>query len=309
MRFLICVIFKEEEQGKPAIHHFVLNTRIWQLLGGGHCPSFLHRTPLFIFLFLGTSMLFESAFASGEFAFDHSAHAQVLQGYVVNGRVEYSKLKQERQDLDEYVKSLESLSRENYKEMSRDEKIAFWINAYNAAAIKLVVDHYPLQKRFGWKALAYPENSIQQIPNVWDRKVLKALGGKLSLNQIEHQILRKEFREPRIHFALVCASLGCPVIRSEPYQGSKLDAQLNEQIRGFLADSRKARYDEAIDTLYLSPIFKWFRKDFEKVGGIIGFIKNYLPQNIANHLSERTKIKWLDYDWSLNDIAAKLIFP
>ncbi|OGX04150.1 MAG: hypothetical protein A3G87_00165 [Omnitrophica bacterium RIFCSPLOWO2_12_FULL_50_11] len=246
-------------------------------------------------------MPFENAWAGERFAFDHLSYAKVLRGYAVNGRVEYSKLKQERQDLDEYVKSLESLSKENYKEMSRDEKIAFWINAYNADAIKLVTDHYPLQKRFGWKALAYPENSIQQIPDVWDRKAIKVLGRELSLNEIEHEILRKEFREPRIHFALVCASVGCPVLREEPYRGEKLDTQLDEQARTFLLDPRKARYEDASDTLYLSPIFKWFRKDFEKSGGVLSFVKRYLPGEIAKKISEDTKIEWLDYGWSLNE--------
>ncbi|MBI4115190.1 MAG: DUF547 domain-containing protein [Candidatus Omnitrophica bacterium] len=301
MRFLVCLIFREEEQGKPAIRHFVLNTRIWQFLGGGHCPMFLHRMPLFLFLFLGTSTFFESAFASAEFTFDYSAYAKVLRGYAVNDRVDYLKLKRERQGLNEYMKSLESLSKENYEEMSRDEKIAFWINTYNAAAVKLVIDHYPLQKRFGWKALAYPENSIQQIPDVWARKVLKVFDESLSLNHIEHQILRKEFQEPRIHFALVCASLGCPVIRSEPYQGSKLDAQLNDQVRNFLSDPKKSRYDEATDTLYLSPIFKWFRKDFERADGILSFVKTHGPKEAKEKISEKTKIEWLEYDWSLNE--------
>lgn len=263
---------------------------------------------LFIFLFLGTSIPFERAWA-GEavpagregFVFDYSTYAKVLRGYAVNGRVDYSKLKHERQDLDEYVKSLESLSRENYEEMSRDERIAFWINAYNVAAIQLVIDHYPLQKRFGWKALAFPENSIQQIPNVWDREVLEVFGEKQSLNHIEHKILRKQFQEPRIHLALVCASLGCPVLRDEPYDGTKLDAQLKEQVQNFLLDSEKVRYDKQTDTLYLSPIFKWFRCDFERIGGLTAFVKTHWPNETREKISENTKIEWLQYDWSLNE--------
>lgn len=246
-------------------------------------------------------MPFESASAGGGFAFNHSLYGKVLHAYVTHGRVDYSKLKHERQDLNEYMKSLESLSRENYEEMSLEEKIAFWINAYNAAAIKLVIDHYPLQKRFGWKALTFPENSIPQIPDVWDRKVLEILGERLSLNQIEHQILRKEFQEPRVHFALVCASLGCPILGNEPYQGNKLDAQLDEQVRDFLADLKKARYDEATDTLYLSPIFKWFRKDFESAGGVLNFVKAHGPKMAKEKISEKTEIEWLHYDWSLNE--------
>lgn len=246
-------------------------------------------------------MPLQSVLAGEGFAFDHSAYARIFDAYITDGSVDYAKLKPRREALGQYVKMLESLSRANYEEMSRDEKIAFWINAYNAAAVKLIVDHYPLRKRLGWKALAYPENSIQQIPNVWDRKVLEVFDEPLSLNHIEHQILRKEFHDPRVHFALVCASLGCPVLRSEPYQGDKLDTQLNKQVRGFLADPKKARYDEPDDTLYLSPIFKWFRKDFESAGGILSFVKTHSPEKAKEKISDKTEIEWLKYNWNLNE--------
>lgn len=308
-RFLICLFFREEEQGSPAIHHFVLNTKIWQLLGGGHCPSFLHRCAfLFFFLLLGISMPFESAWA-GEalpagrqgLAFDHSSYGKVLHAYLTDGKVDYASLKNQRNQLDAYVKSLSELSKKDYENMGPHEKIAFWINAYNAVAIQLVIDHRPLQKRLSWRALAFPENSIQQIPNVWNREVLEVFGEKQSLNHIEHKILRKEFREPRVHFALVCASLGCPILRGEPYDGTELNAQLEDQVRNFILDSKKVRYDEQTDALYLSPIFKWFRSDFERNGGVIAFVKTHWPNETKEKISEKTKIEWLHYDWSLNE--------
>jgi hypothetical protein len=112
---------------------------------------------------------------------------------------------------------------------------------------------------------------------------------------------RRKTNKLFIYNPLVCASLGCPILRSEPYIADNLDFQLNDQISRFLADPKKFRYDADIDTIRLSPIFKWFKKDFERAGGIILFLKAHLPKGIAGGISEQTKIEWLDYDWSLNE--------
>lgn len=254
----------------------------------------------FTLLFLGGLVHLPISRAGEGLVFDPSLYGKTLQAYLADGKVDYGSLQKHREDLDAYVRSLGEFSKKDYESMSSNEQIAFWINAYNAITLKVIVDHYPLKRR-GIIGLAFPSNSIRQIPGVWDRKVLEIFGEKLSLNQIEHQILRKEFREPRVHFALVCASRGCPVLRSEPYQGDKLDTQLNEQVRGFLDDTKKARYDEATNTLYLSRIFKWFRKDFEKTGGIITFVKTHWLNETKEKISEKTGIEWLQYDWSLNE--------
>ena len=116
----------------------------------------------------------------------------------------------------------------------------------------------------------------------------------MSLNQIENEILRKEFQDPLIHFAIVCASLGCPVLRREPYTADQLDRQLDDQVLQFLQDPKKFRYDSAKIELYLSPIFKWFKEDF--TAGPTAFIKKYWPG-----ISENAKIRWLQYDWTLNE--------
>lgn len=249
------------------------------------------------------AMVLLSGIVRASSAFDHtySEWGHLPGKYVQNGLVDYEGLQKAPGDLAAVLKSFQTATQGEYEKWTRNQKIAFWLNIYNYSAVKLVVEHYPMKKRLGWKALAYPDNSIQQIPGVWKRKAIEVLARELSLHEIEHGILRKEFREPRIHFALVCASLGCPVLRKEPYQGEKLDAQLDDQVRNFLLDSRKARFEDATDTLYLSPIFKWFRRDFEKAGGIASFVKNYWPEEVANKISSETQIEWLDYDWHLNE--------
>ncbi len=257
----------------------------------------LRLTFVLVFLF------FQSALVDASPAFDpHDPEwREFLQKYVREGLVDYAAVKKSPGSLDSFLKSAETVSQVEYRSWSREQQIAFWINAYNASAVKMIVDHYPLKKGLSWKAVAYPKNSIQQIPNAWNREILSALGKKISLNEIENEKLRKEFQEPRIHFTLVCCSLGCPVLRGEPYEAEQLDFQLNDQTRRFLANPLKVRYDQNTDILYLSPIFKWFKKDFEKSGSVINFLKNYLPRETMNKISDRTKMEWLDYDWRLNE--------
>ena len=231
---------------------------------------------------------------------NYSDFGQFLNQYVQNGLVNYQAVQKSPELLDEILRQLQNVKDDHYKSWQRDEQKAFWINAYNVAVIKTILDHYPLKKGVSWKTLVYPANSIQQIPDVWDQKAIKLLGKDRSLNEIEHEILRKEFKDPRIHFALVCASIGCPVLRPEPYLSNKLDSQLNDQVHVFLSDRRKAYYDKDSDTLHLSPVFRWFGKDFDESGGVIAFIKKYWPA-AEEKWSVQTKIEWLDYDWSLNE--------
>lgn len=254
-----------------------------------------------LFCALLLSLTESSSFALSTFDHDYHAWDQVLDGYTKNGLVDYAALRKTPESLTAHFQTIRDVPRDAYNAWSRDQKIAFWINTYNAAAVQTVLNHYPLKKGLSWKALAFPANSIQQIPNVWDQKFIEVFGQKISLNHIEHEILRKEFQEPRIHFALVCASLGCPVLRDEPYVPERLDAQLDDQVARFLADAKKFRYDANSDTHYLSPIFKWFGEDFKKAGGIVSFLKVHLAQEIGEKLSDKTTLRWLDYDWSLNE--------
>ncbi len=259
-----------------------------------------------ISLFLG--IYINILFLVSSFASDYSSWQKFLDDNLKDGLVNYSVVKENSVLFQEVVSQLEKVKKEEYDRWSKDEKKAFWINAYNIEAVKLVLDHYPLKRSLGIQALRYPANSIQQIPDVWNQDALTIFGKKVSLNYIENEILRKEFQDPRIHFAIVCASLGCPVLHDEPYVAKQLDSQLNEAVAKFMQDHKKFNYDAGNNTFYLSPIFKWFKEDFsssggEKAGGSIAFIKKYIPQE--RNLPDSGKIQWLDYDWSLNEQKSK----
>lgn len=199
-----------------------------------------------------------------------------------------------------------------------DERIAFWINAYNLATLYLVADHYPIQGRFPL-SLFLPDNSILMIPGRWKGNVFDIAGRERSLDQIEHQILRRQFAEPRIHFAIVCASIGCPVLRQEAFRGDRLDAQLDAQARRYFRRDTGLRLEnEQRDrpTLRLTKILDWFGEDFETLhpdpeilqrqrhdhGGLLARIARWFPPPVRERLREReVRVKWIDYDWSLNE--------
>ncbi len=194
------------------------------------------------------------------------------------------------------VSTAETLSgtcAEAYARWSRAEKIAFWINAYNAYTVRLILDHHPLRsiRKIGWlpgAAFRLPFIPMQGLR-----------GDDMSLDDIEHRVLRAEFGEPRIHFALVCAARSCPPLRAEAYRAADLDQQLDDQGRRFLGDVAKNRLDRAAGTLYLSAIFKWFQPDFETSGPLSAFVAPYLDRQ-ASELAD-VEIEFLDYDWSLNE--------
>jgi hypothetical protein len=180
--------------------------------------------------------------------------------------------------------------------LGRSEKLAFWINAYNALTIQGILEFYPL------KSVKDKVNRILGF-NIWDDYPMTVNGEKYSLNDIEHKILRK-MGEPRIHFAIVCASVGCPKLRSGAYTGAKLNAQLDEQTRNFFAQPRNFRIDRDRDTVSLSSILDWFGEDF---GGSdrakLSLASKYLSEEKDREFLrlEKPKVKYLDYDWSLNE--------
>jgi len=167
---------------------------------------------------------------------------------------------------------------------TRQEKLAFYINAYNILAMKMVVDHWPVESIKDAGSFIYP---------VWYRNVGALAGKTITLNALEHDILRS-FGEPRIHFAIVCASISCPDLRPEAYRAKKLDAQLNDQTKSFLNNPAKGLYVET-NNVHVSKIFDWFTVDFNKQGGVEEFLRQYvtLPKNI----SLKTDIT---YNWSVN---------
>lgn len=229
---------------------------------------------------------------------DHTEWTTILGRFVRDGDVAYGRLESEGTPLlASYLDGLSSGCADDYARWSRAERLAFWINAYNAFTVKLVLDHYPISsiRKIGWLPGGAFRQTFIPMPGL--------KGGLVSLDDIENGTLRADFREPRIHFALVCASRSCPTLRGEAYRAAALDGQLDDQARAFLADPRKNRFDPAANTLHLSSIFKWFRADFEAAAGS-------LPAYIARYVDDPrmsgpgVRIEFLAYDWSLNDQAA-----
>ncbi len=227
----------------------------------------------------------------------HAAWSAILRRYVHDGQVDYAGLKRQGDaKLSRYLQALASICPEEPVRWTREERLAFWINAYNAYTVRLILDHYPIGSI----------RSIGLLPGAAFRTAfipMQSLMGKaISLENIEHGILRKEFHEPRIHFAIVCASKSCPALRSEAYLAAELEQQLEDQARRFVRDPSKNRFDGGSRTLYLSSIFTWFREDFEGAAGrLVDYVSRYADEPTAAALREPgVRIEFLEYDWSLN---------
>ncbi len=243
-----------------------------------------HIVGLVLCILAGT--LTVSAEAEEEKLFDHSLFGELLAKYVDEGWVDYKGFKNDEALLDIYLEELQNVRPKEFP--NEKEQLAFWINAYNACTIKGILDNYPVK-------------GVKWIYRFFKRKNYSVAGKKLSLNDIEHEILRKEFSEPRIHFAVVCASKSCPQLGSFAYDVKWLDLQLENAAKYFLQDDTMNRYDAGEDVLYLSSIFDWFPEDFEKASGsLVAYVKKYLPADDVGRISDKTKIKFLKYDWSLN---------
>ncbi len=271
--------------------------------------------PMTALFLIGGLLFFSSAAAAASTPLPNGAWGQLLETYVKSGRVDYRRLKEQPDLLKESLKEFRQISRQEYGKWSRAAQIAFWINAYNLFTIKAVVGDYPPR---GWNLL-YPKVSIRQIGGVWAASVYRTAGEVVSLSQIEHQTLRGTLKEPRIHFALVCASLGCPPLPAEPYDEETLEQRLDFQVYRYLADPEHGlRWEPDARVLYLSAIFSWFGEDFDyyyrehkrfpdwsmEKRNALNFVWNYLPQEIVSQLEESAfEVKYLDYDWSLNDLS------
>jgi len=244
-------------------------------------------------LFISISTMFLAVQVAYPAPFDHSKFDLVLKQYVdEEGLVDYNGIAQDRR-FSEYMKSLESAKVEK---MSRDGQLAFWINAYNAVTIDKVI-----KKK--------PKESVREtiIPGVWTSKKFfrsrehTVANRRLSQDDIENEILRKEFRDPRIHFAVICASSSCPKLPRIAYTEGNVRARLEEETRKYLNSERGIRIDRTGNTLYLSRIFDWFEEDFvEKSGSATNFIRPYLRKEVASFLDGKPKMKFLRYNWALN---------
>jgi hypothetical protein len=225
--------------------------------------------------------------------FDHSKFDRVLKKHVDDkGLVDYNSIAKDR-GFSEYMQSLQ---RAKVEEFSRDGQLAFWINAYNAVTIDKVI-----KKK--------PEKSVREtfIPGVWtgtkfftSREHIVA-GKRLSQDDIEHEILRAQFQDPRIHFAIICASMGCPPLPRIAYTEENVQTRLEEETRKYLNSPRGTRIDSAENTLHLSKLFDWFGSDFiNKSGSVLTFMRPYLNEETLAFLGRDPMISYLEYNWALN---------
>jgi hypothetical protein len=235
-----------------------------------------------------------TARGAGSFDQSHARLGGVLAAVVQNGRVDYAKLKAAPDELDSYLKEIAAVPAAEFARWPEADRLALLINLYNAQTLRLIINHYPLKSI----------RSIGTLPGAAWRELIVRQGGRImTLDHLENKVIRVEYNEPRIHFALVCAAVSCPPLRGEPYTGARLDAQLAEQTTAFLATSELNRYDAATGTLYLSPIFKWYAEDFTKpAGSLAAYVKPFLPAAQRAVLTDpaKVKVKFTDYNWALN---------
>jgi len=211
---------------------------------------------------------------------DHGLWDSLLQRHVSeNGRVDYLGFKTDSVELSQYLNALEAHLKQ-VNSWSKSKKLAFWINAYNAFTVNLICSNWPLE-------------SIKNLYRPWQQVMIKSNYSNLTLDYIEHEILR-QLDEPRIHFAINCASRSCPNLSRRAYVADKLDAQLKQATIDFLSDTSKNKYTKR--RIYLSRIFLWFKNDFGSTEDLIHLINTHTGQSI----SEKTAISYLPYDWSLN---------
>ena len=251
---------------------------------------------------------------------NHTIFNKLLQENVKDAKVNYQGFI-DSAEFTNYLKTLNNITPDDFKTWTGSQKIAFWINSYNAFTIKAIIDHYPIQRSFTLVGIFYaPKNSILQIPGVWKKLQFQAVGQNVTLDHIEHGILRKEFNEPRIHAAINCASISCPDLRNEAYIADKIDKQLDDSSRNFVNSKTKGvLIDKNKSKINVSKIFKWFGDDFfsnyhkqefndksDKQNGTLGFIYKYINEDKKKYvLSGKYKLKYMSYDWGLNEAVSQ----
>lgn len=209
---------------------------------------------------------------------DHQTWNQLLQRYVsANGRVNYEGFLKDRDQLHRYLDELAAgIPDDNW---SQAEALSYWINAYNAFTVELILQHWPV-------------SSIREIDEPWKQKFIRLAGKDYALDQIEHEIIRPTFRDPRVHFALVCAAVSCPPLANQAYTAPRLEQMLDQRTRAFINDEQFNVTQEEV--VRVSPLFDWYADDF---GDVKEFLNRYLPTDIP----ARKELHFLDYDWALND--------
>lgn len=253
----------------------------------------------YLILIISFSCSVNVTLAAGTFRPDHSLFTAVLKDHVRDGIVDYKSIKGDER-LTSYINYMQNIDTAS---LHADERLPFWINAYNSWTIKVVVDNYPLKsiKDLGADLVI---GTIFKT-TVWDKNLVTMnKGQKMSLNDIEHKIIRK-YGDARVHFAMVCAAKSCPPLRSEAFVADRVGEQMDEQGRIFMSDKTKNRFDFDKQRIAISKIFDWFEGDFEDDSkSVIRFIARFVPKDTAETLLQeerRFKIDYLDYDWRLNE--------
>lgn len=233
-------------------------------------------------------------------AVDHAAWGAFLDEYLVEcddgiNRVRYAAVTDaDRQALDAYIERLSGIE---VTSLDRDEQFALWVNLYNALTVAVILDHYPV-------------DSIRDIDispgwfsdGPWGKELVTIEDRELSLDDIEHRILRPVWRDPRIHYAVNCAALGCPNLMAEPFEANDLDSQLDRQARAYVNHPRGARFEDG--ELVVSSIFDWYREDFgDSAREVIAHLREWAEPALAGRLREAGDIDGYQYDWALNDAA------
>jgi len=245
---------------------------------------------------------------------DHGAFTELLEEIVETPLVDYPVLMQHRDRLDRYVDALGRTDMSTLESASTDDQLAFWLNAYNACMLQLVAEHYPIERgsvgltqRVRNMAASRPDNSVWWIRDVFDGEFCTVAGEERSLDEIEHEIIRPVFQEPRIHFAVNCAAYDCPELREEAYVGDRLDEQLDDQVRRLMETPRHFRIEDGNPpTLRVNRVLDWFSEDFGGEEGIPNFFAPYLSEAERDIvLRDDIQIDYFHYDWTLNDVHAE----
>jgi len=249
----------------------------------------------------------------------YDAYEELLRTYVdKDGNVDYATLRRKRGDLYAIIRDLDELDPREYLPWDRDQKIAFWLNAYNIFTLKVVIDHYPIEPTWTRVMLNYPRNSIMHIRDAWTKKYFKVAGVEWTLREIEREKLVKEYGDLRVCLALSYASMGGAILRNEPYYPDRLDEQLDDQARKFLSDPRG--FEISGRTVYLADIFNWYRQDFigkygeirrfrekpPQIQAYLNFIANYVrPADLRYLETQDYTVEFRKYDWRLNEQSQK----
>lgn len=242
------------------------------------------------------------ALAAEAVEFDHTVWERVLKEHVnAIGEVDYAAIKENPADLDRYVALLAETSPENRPRTfpTRGHELAYWLNAYNALTIKGVVDGWPVKS----------VRDLGGLPAALFRQKRFVVGGKrVSLDYIEHEVIRPRYRDPRIHFALVCAAVSCPRLDRDAFRGNNLDEHLERLTRQFFAERRNLHINGGKNEVWLSKLLDWYGKDFEKDGRtVLGFVKSYAPEAARRRIEtmKKPRLRFFSYDWSINSPGAR----